>query len=63
MRTRVDTRPKVMVSKFSTITIQAHTVFTQTNENENKLNLTNILTKILTVIIQHTVTEAAIYSF
>jgi len=41
--------PKVMVSKFSTITIQAHTV--QMNENEDKWKLTNILT----VIIQYTV--------
>ena len=36
MKTRVDTMPKVMVRKFSTITIQPHTVYTQMNENENK---------------------------
>jgi hypothetical protein len=41
----VDTIPKVMVGKFSTITIHAHTVYTQMNENENKRKLTNILTK------------------
>jgi len=43
MKTRVDTMPKVMVSKSSTITIPAHTVYTQMNEN--KWKLTNILTE------------------
>jgi len=36
MKTRVDTMPKVMVGKSSTITIPALTVYTQMNENENK---------------------------